>query len=336
VHAPGAGVDIATGTTAGAGSVVRIANNLNGDTLTISGSLGSQAVTYASGTSAKDIAASINAATDNTGVSVGARTNVKIDNLTQTGTVSFSIVSDNQSSVAGEVVSASITDTSDLTALANAINQKTASTGVYATVSDDKASILLTNESGEDINLNNVTHSNAAASFDLTLVDYDGGFDATSEVTAAGTTVVGNGTNDANAVGLLQFNASSSFTVVATTGTDYFNGTTAVGSGLNSVSSVDISTQAGAQEALAVLDNAIKNIDSIRGGLGAVQNRFQSTISNLESIRENAAAARSRIRDADYASETATLAKNQVLQQAGLSVLAQANASSQSVLSLLQ
>ena len=68
----------------------------------------------------------------------------------------------------------------------------------------------------------------------------------------------------------------------------------------------------------------------------SVQNRFQSTISNLNNVAENASAARSRIRDTDYAAETAQLAKNQVLQQAGLAVLAQANASSQSVLSLLQ
>jgi len=99
---------------------------------------------------------------------------------------------------------------------------------------------------------------------------------------------------------------------------------------------VDISTSFGAQDALLRLDAAINEIDSARGDLGAVQNRLASTISNLHSVIENVSASRSRIRDTDFAAETADLAKNQVLQQVGLSILAQANASSQSVLSLLQ
>jgi len=99
---------------------------------------------------------------------------------------------------------------------------------------------------------------------------------------------------------------------------------------------VDISTSYGAQDALLRLDAAINEIDSARGDLGAVQNRLASTISNLQSVIENVSASRSRIRDTDFAAETADLAKNQVLQQVGLSILAQANASSQSVLSLLQ
>lgn len=97
-----------------------------------------------------------------------------------------------------------------------------------------------------------------------------------------------------------------------------------------------IATQGGASGAITALDAALGTIDSLRGDLGAVQNRLSSTISNLQNVVENQSAARSRIRDTDFAAETSQLAKNQVLQQAGLSVLAQANASSQSVLSLLQ
>ncbi|MCF6192848.1 MAG: flagellin [Kangiellaceae bacterium] len=102
------------------------------------------------------------------------------------------------------------------------------------------------------------------------------------------------------------------------------------------VSTIDISTFQGAQDAIGIIDAALTSIDSQRGDLGAIQNRLGSTIANLGSIIENVSAARSRIRDTDFAAETAELAKNQVLQQAGLSILAQANASSQSVLSLLQ
>nr|WP_313474124.1 flagellin [Stutzerimonas kunmingensis] len=105
---------------------------------------------------------------------------------------------------------------------------------------------------------------------------------------------------------------------------------------LSNVNEVDISTADGAQRALAVIDNALAGIDSQRADLGAVQNRFDNTINNLQNISENASAARSRIMDTDYAAETANLSKNQVLQQAGTAILAQAKQLPQSVLSLLQ
>jgi len=104
----------------------------------------------------------------------------------------------------------------------------------------------------------------------------------------------------------------------------------------NSVGEIDISTADGAQRALAVVDNALAAIDAQRADLGAVQNRFDNTINNLQNIAENASAARSRIMDTDYAAETANLSKNQVLQQAGTAILAQAKQLPQSVLSLLQ
>ncbi len=105
---------------------------------------------------------------------------------------------------------------------------------------------------------------------------------------------------------------------------------------MSSVAKLDISTADGAQRALAVVDNALAAIDSQRADLGAVQNRFDNTINNLQNISENASAARSRIMDTDYAAETANLSKNQVLQQAGTAILAQAKQLPQSVLSLLQ
>lgn len=105
---------------------------------------------------------------------------------------------------------------------------------------------------------------------------------------------------------------------------------------ISTVASVDISTADGAQRALAVVDNALAAIDSQRADLGAVQNRFDNTINNLQNISENASAARSRIMDTDYAAETANLSKNQVLQQAGTAILAQAKQLPQAVLSLLQ
>jgi flagellin len=99
---------------------------------------------------------------------------------------------------------------------------------------------------------------------------------------------------------------------------------------------LDVSDVAGANDAILRVDSALSEVNSLRSELGAVQNRFESTIANLSTSSENLSAANSRILDADFASETAKLAKSQVLQQAGISVLAQANARPQQVLSLLQ
>ncbi|MDX1723033.1 MAG: flagellin [Pseudomonas sp.] len=104
---------------------------------------------------------------------------------------------------------------------------------------------------------------------------------------------------------------------------------------LERVSTIDVTTASGAQDAIAVIDAALKTIDSQRADLGAVQNRFDNTISNLQNISENVSAARGRIQDTDYAAETANLSKNQILQQAGTAILAQANQLPQAVLSLL-
>lgn len=106
-------------------------------------------------------------------------------------------------------------------------------------------------------------------------------------------------------------------------------------SATNSVKEIDITSAFGAQSAIMVIDEAIATIDSQRADLGAIQNRFDSTISNLQNIGENASAARSRIMDTDYAAESANLAKNQIMQQAGTAMLAQANQLPQAVLSLL-
>lgn len=95
-------------------------------------------------------------------------------------------------------------------------------------------------------------------------------------------------------------------------------------------------TAVGARAAIDAIDNAIKAVDTSRAKLGAIQNRFTTTISNLQSSIENQSAAKSRITDADFAMETANLSRNQILQQAGTAMLAQANQSTQSVLKLLQ
>ncbi|WFC40405.1 flagellin [Pseudoxanthomonas sp. SE1] len=101
-------------------------------------------------------------------------------------------------------------------------------------------------------------------------------------------------------------------------------------------SNLDISTFKGAQQALEIVDKALTAVNSARADLGAVQNRFTSVVANLQTSSENLAASRSRIRDTDFAKETAELTRTQILQQAGTAMLAQANQVPQNVLSLLR
>jgi len=103
-----------------------------------------------------------------------------------------------------------------------------------------------------------------------------------------------------------------------------------------SIADISLATAEDAQKAVLAIDEAIKSIDAQRADLGAVQNRFDNTIANLQNISENVSAARGRIEDTDFAAETANLSKNQILQQAGTAILAQAKQLPQAVLSLLQ
>ncbi|MFL3652300.1 MAG: flagellin [Pseudoalteromonas sp.] len=167
------------------------------------------------------------------------------------------------------------------------------------------------------------------ASLTLTSQSYDG-VDHDTPIS-----VVSGGTADSTVVaGAVQLNSSETFTA-QTAVTTMAQSTTAVTSTLTDVDDVDITTQTGSQDALAIIDNAIANIDAQRAGLGAVQNRFDHTISNLANISENVSASRSRIQDTDFATETAEMTKNQILQQAGTSILSQANQLPQTALSLL-
>jgi flagellin len=222
-------------------------------------------------------------------------------------------------------ISAAIT-TTDYSALATAINDVAATTGVTAELAADKGSITLRNENGDDINVVDFVHSG----------------DAAETLAVAGTTLTGptGGTataTDSLAVGgSVTFEGSSNFVLLSDDGTNTVLASANESASLNSVADVDISTQTGSNSALSVIDNALAFISSTRADLGAVQNRFESTISNLSSVSENVSAARSRILDADFAQETANLTRAQILQQAGTSILAQANTLPQSVLSLLQ
>ncbi|MFP8965828.1 flagellin domain-containing protein [Pokkaliibacter sp. CJK22405] len=153
-----------------------------------------------------------------------------------------------------------------------------------------------------------------------------------SEISRISTTTQFGGTN------LLDGTFSAKFLVGANAGQTISVNISQTGgfgaSGLG-IGSLSISTAALASAALASIDSAIKTIDGKRADLGAIQNRFDSTVRNLSSIVENVSEARSRIRDTDFASETANLTQNQIIQQASTSILSQANQVPQIALSLL-
>lgn len=119
------------------------------------------------------------------------------------------------------------------------------------------------------------------------------------------------------------------------TGFDGAGAQSATATNVTGLTTMDVSSFAGSQLAIKQVDSALESINKARANLGAVQNRFTSVVSNLSTTSENLSAARSRIQDTDYAKESAALTRNQILQQAGTAMLAQANQSTQSVLKLI-
>ncbi|MBW3225991.1 flagellin N-terminal helical domain-containing protein [Marinobacter adhaerens] len=309
--------------------VATIASNGVADQdVTISGYKGSTTISSiggGAGATAKQIADAVNSNTADTGVTADASTTATLSGLSGAGVVSFELGTSGGSTAA---ISASVTVASDLTALKDEINSKSGTTGVTASI-NDAGGLELVNTEGQDITIDNFAVDVGDQTITLT---GSGGDTATLDET---------GDDSAIVAGEVTFNSEQAFSVSSSEadtagGIVQAGASTAVGSTQQSVSSIDIGTVDGASSAISVVDAALSRVNSIRADLGAIQNRFESTIANLATTSENLSAANSRILDADFAAETAKLSKSQVLQQAGISVLAQANARPQQVLSLLQ
>ena len=246
-----------------------------------------------------------------------------------------------------------LSGSADAQALSNAINGFTtgvkAETTVTATLSAFTSADTGTLTIGTDTyDLADYNGSLTELASDLGKSGYDATVDSgTGQLTlnatgVAGVRVEGSATNTLELDGTaalvagrvknssINLTSSDSFSVAG--GATF---STATGSSLSKVSDVDLSTQALSQSAIAVIDAALASIDGDRADLGAVQNRFSHTLSNLANIQENVSASRSRIQDTDFAVETAQMTKNQILQQAGTSILAQANQLPQAALSLI-
>lgn len=307
-------------------------NGTAAQTLSITGSQGTGSVTVSAGDSAATIAAAVNAAESSTGVSATATAQATLKTLSADGTVSFTL-SDGAGNSAS--VSAAVTQT-DLTNLKDAINNTTSSHGITATVSG--GTLTLTQGQGRDIDIETFTHSTNGSTI---VVE---GIDETGTAKDATTLTDGDGSNSldsASVTGFVTFKSNSAFSasssIADTAGSIFEAGAnTALTSSETNLTSVSISTAAGAVAALDVLDGAIAALSAERAAIGATQNRFESVVSNLTLAAQNATSARSAIVDADFAAETAALTRGQILQQAGIAVLAQANAAPQNVLALLQ
>jgi flagellin len=307
------------------------ANRVAAQVLTVAGNGTSATVNVAVGDSAKKVATSVNAASATTGVTATAQTEATLSGLVTAGTITFDLKGANSTAV---TIGATISSTSDLSALTTAINAQTAATGITATTGTG-GSVTLKNAEGEDIKINNYTNS-AGAAGTIALTGRDAFSTASTHPAVGGAaTLVSGAANGSTVGGQVKFGSPSGYTVTTdTAGSLLAAGANA--STLSSVSNIDISTTDGANNALAVVDAALTAINNSRASLGAIQNRFASTISNLQTTSENLSAARSRIQDTDFASETANLTRGQILQQAGTAMLAQANSLPNGVLALLR
>ena len=322
----GAVGDLVTGSAAGGSVSTAKAASTSGiaaNSIVINGVTGSATVAVAAGDSARTVAANINAQTNNTGVTASASTKIDATALTASASYSLNVTSDNSTAVNIAFTVGVTGNTADgLASGIQAFNDKSSQTGVTAKLNTAGTGITLTNASGSDIKIASVS----------------GGF-TTSD--ANGTTVAIASAATAYVTGAVVLDSNKTFGVTTTTasvaGTQagYLIATTA-GSQLQSASTLDVSTVDSATRTLSTVDGALAAVVSQRAAYGALQSRFDNAVANLQVSSENTSAARSRIQDADFASETANLSRAQVLQQAGTAMVAQANQLPQGVLALLR
>lgn len=223
----------------------------------------------------------------------------------------------------------------------NLINQNSGKTGVIAT--DNGVSLTLTAADGRNISIAIDNQSGTSESMGAVFgLDGDGIGEAAFGTESIDGRISAEGVTYETTYGTVTLESAGKFTLEGgSNGTAALEalglkvGTFGGGEDGQFLKDIDISTFEGATAAITAVDNALRSVTSTRADLGAIQNRFESTISNLQITAENLTAANSRIRDADFASESAELSRTQVLQQAGISILAQANQRPQQVLSLL-
>jgi flagellin len=272
--------------------------------------------TYQTAGSAYAKAAAINAAGIG-GLTATADTTVAID-WTDTSTNGYAL------DINGVQVQSASTAAVTGAALATAINANASATGVTASYANGV--MTLTSVDGRNIRVNQTATATE-------------GFNATNDalnnsVNDGLTWAAGNA--DFTAVGSVRLTATEAIALTGAGAADVGFGATSYGLGNSALNSASVTTIANANTAISRIDSALSSVSALRSTFGAIQNRFESMIANLQATSENLTASRSRIQDADFAAETAALTRNQILQQAGMAMLAQANALPQNVLALLR
>ncbi|MDP2559862.1 flagellin [Psychrobium sp. 1_MG-2023] len=300
---------------AGFGSVGSV-NTTAAATVTITSSEGPTAAL--TGANAKALEAAINGSDSSAKADARTLTKLNFAAFTTATSVSFDLQGSNGTAIQ---LSATVKD-DDVDSLVNEVNKISGKTGITAEAIDNE--IVLTSESGDDIVLGNYT---STANTVMTALDYEG-------TARTDTYTLATATPDAVATGVVRLSSSLNYTVQGSA-TSIMPSTGVESANLEPVDQIDVSDALGAQLSIEVIDSALAFIDSNRASMGAIQNRLESTISNLSNVVENNSAARSRIRDTDFATETANMTKNQILQQAGTSILSQANQIPQAAVQLL-
>ncbi len=327
-------------------TLAALANKFTVGTFDVEGTLGTKTVNVVATDSAASIAEKVNMAAQDTGVKATAKTAVQITTSdidlgyvaevttpgseapAQADTMSFKIGTESGSQT-NITLTATGDQKQDLENLRDSINADTGTNKLTASIdSDGKLNIL--SETGENVVITDYAFTNntsgaGTATLGVAAQKADGTYGAAVTVDATDKSY--------RAVGNLSFDSAQVFSL---TGTNIAEVTGVTVGSLKNIDSLDVLTADNAQNAISIIDGALQTIDSQRAQLGAVQNRFENTIANLQSISENVSAARGRIQDTDFAAETANLSKNQILQQAGTAILAQAKQLPQAVLSLLQ
>ena len=301
----------AAGTASGSLNTASGVISINGTSITVA----SDGLSTSDATSsANAVAAGINAASATTGVTAVANaTTVNLGTVTATAALTGTEFTINGVNVVSGAV---LSGDSDST-LRDAINSVSNQTGVTASL-DSSNNMILTATDGRNIQLEADASGtdDVFSSFDIATAAQDEIFTGSVTLDSDNSIVITGSLTAAEGMAL----AAGTYAVSTT----------------NSVTNLNISTQSGANDAITNVDRALNSINSLRATFGSTQVRFESAITNLSVTSENLSAARSRIRDADFAAETAAMTRAQILQQAGTAMVSQANALPQSVLSLLQ
>ncbi len=302
-------------------------NNVQAQTLSITGAGSTQQVNVAAGQSAADIAANVNQLQGQTGVYARASTTATISGV-KAGMAQFTLQSSDSQAV---TISANVNSDNDVSSLVDAINMHAGATGITASIDSQTGGLALYQGGGQDIKIGNLT---TGSGLDGAIVrgGQSDGSTGPGVAIGAGTAAAA---RQVTVGGQIDFMSSSKYSI-ATNGDTSLMASANNDSQLQSVANIDLSTTEGAMNALSTIDSALNSVGRGLAQAGSFQNRLSASFSSLENSSINMDAARSRIQDADFASETAMLSRNQVLQQAGTAMLSQANSLPQGVLSLLR